>query len=504
MELLSARGLTKYFPETRTLANAGVSLSLASGELHAIVGENGAGKSTLARMIAGLERPDSGYIEARGRRLRGGGVREAEAAGIGFAPQVSLLAPGLSVAENLALGREPRTAGIFFSARKAYVEAALLVERYGFQLDPSATVSALSAAQRRQADIARALARGGDILILDEPTSILSEQEARELFARLRTLADAGTAVAFITHRVSEVAALADRITVLREGRVAASIAAGEADERTITELMTRSAAGIAAMPRPAAKKPRGAGSPAFEIEGLRLAAGAPPFSIALGSGEIVAVTAFAGNGLAELEALASGMRESRDGRVRIAGVDIGTVSRGVLRSELLAYAPSDREGSGICCDASIRDNALALRMREFRALDWIGRSVREEAAMAALRAFGVERDASESAGSLSGGNRQRLLLARELDRPRAAALLAEPLQGLDIRSREEAISRIRSLADAGTAVLILTSNVEDALALADRVVALYRGRTALEAVASEAGIGDIVAFMAGGARGAA
>jgi general nucleoside transport system ATP-binding protein len=504
MELLSVRGLSKYFPETRTPANDGVSLSLSSGELHAIVGENGAGKSTLARMIAGLTRPDSGIIEARGRKLRGGSVQEAEAAGIGFVPQVSLLAAELSVAENLALGREPRTGGLFFSARKAYVEAALLLERFGFPLDPGAKVSSLSAAERRQADIARALARGGDILILDEPTSILSEREASGLFARLRALADAGAAVAFITHRVSEVAAAADRITVLREGRVAASLAAGEADERRIAELMARGAARAAEPPRQNPAMPRGIAESVYEIEGVRLAAGAPPFSISVGSGEIVAVTAFAGNGLAELEVLASGMRTPGEGRARIGGEDIAELARGKLRADQLAYVPSDREGSGICCGASIRDNALALRMGEFRAIDWIGRRARDEAAKAAIRRFGIERDVSEAAGSLSGGNRQRLLLARELERPKAAALLAEPLQGLDTSSREEAASRIRSLAAAGTAVLVLSSSAEDALEIADRVVALYRGRAAYEARASESGLGDLVAFMAGGARGAA
>jgi simple sugar transport system ATP-binding protein len=362
MELLAARGLTKYFPETRTLANDGISLSLASGELHAIVGENGAGKSTLARIIAGLERPDSGEVAARGRPVRPGSVREAEAAGIGFAPQVSLLVPSLSVAENLALGREPRFAGAFLSTRKAYVDAALLMERYGFRLDPAALVSSLSVAERRQAEIARALARGGETLILDEPTSILSEAEAFSLFEQLRRLAGAGKAIAFITHRVAEVMAAADRITVLREGRVVASLASDETDERTIAGLMTRDAAYSEGAARPARRAGAGAAAPRLEMRGLRLAEGAAPLSISVGPGEILAVTAFAGNGLAELEAYASGSRSPREGRALIDGEDIGAVPRGRLRAEKLAYAPSDRERFGLCGSATIRDNALALR----------------------------------------------------------------------------------------------------------------------------------------------
>jgi general nucleoside transport system ATP-binding protein len=498
MELLAARGLTKYFPRTRTLANDGVSLSLASGELHAIVGENGAGKSTLARIIAGLERADSGEVAVRGRPVRRGSVREAEAAGIGFAPQASLLAPSLSVAENIALGREPRAAVLFLASRKAYVEAALLVERYGFRIDPDAPVSSLSAAERRQAEIARALARGGEILILDEPTSILSETEARTLFEQLRRLAQAGKAIAFITHRVSEVAAEADRITVLREGRVAATIAAGEADERTIAGLMARENASGAGNGRNSERMHAEAKALRLEIEGVRLAAGAEPFSLSARAGEVIAVTAFAGNGLAELEAFASGMRTPREGRVRIDGEEIASMPRGRLRSEKLAYVPSDREATGLCGSATIRDNALALRMREFRARDWIGSRVRDEAARGVIGALGVEGEVEDEAGSLSGGNRQRLLLARELDRPRSAALLAEPLQGLDIRSRKEAAARIRAIADSGSAVLALTSSAEDALLLADRVVALYRGRAVFEVDASEARVGDIVSMMAG------
>lgn len=502
MELLSARGLTKYFPETRTLANDGVSLSLASGELHAIVGENGAGKSTLARVIAGLERPDSGVVEARGIRVRPGSVRDAESAGIGFAPQVSLLAPGLSVAENLALGREPRRAGVFLSARKAYVEAALIVERYGFRIDPGALVSSLSVAERRQAEIARALARGGDILILDEPTSILSEAEADALFDQLRRLADAGKAIAFITHRVSEIMSVADRITVLRDGKVVESIAAAEADERTIAGLMTRETEG-----REDPKRTRSvggaiskAGSEAagLAIEGLRLVPDAEPLSLFARPGEVLAVTAFAGNGLAELEAYASGMRAPMEGRVLIDGEDLRLSKRGELRADKLAYAASDRERFGICRSATIRDNALALRRGEFRDLDWIVARRLDKAARAMVGDFHIEGDVRAAASTLSGGNRQRLLLARELDRPRSVVLLAEPLQGLDLRSRKEAASRIRAIAADGSAVLVLTSSVEDALDLADRVVTLYRGQAVLETEADGAKARDLVARMAG------
>jgi ABC-type sugar transport system ATPase subunit len=240
MELLAASGIRKYYRDTLTLANDGVSLGLSEGETRAVVGENGAGKSTLARILAGLVTQDSGEVRVRGKILRPGSVHEAEAAGIGFVPQFSLLAEDLTVAENLVLGREPRSLGLFVSRRKAYVETAMLVERFGFRLDPDALVSNLTAAERRQAEIARALARGGEILILDEPTSILSESESSKLFELLSRLSKAGKAVLLITHRLSEVLKVADSITVLRDGRVIAEVPAEGADE---TELRGRSRA---------------------------------------------------------------------------------------------------------------------------------------------------------------------------------------------------------------------------------------------------------------------
>ncbi len=459
-----------------------MSLDLERGKLHAIVGENGAGKSTLARIIAGLERPDSGSIVVRGREVRPGSVRAAEQAGIGFVPQVSLLAPDLSVAENLALGREPRSAGFFISPKRIYVEAALVMERYGFGIDPDARVASLSVAQRRQAEIARALARGGDILILDEPTSVLSEAEADRLFDFLRGLADAGAALAFVTHRVSELLARADWMTVLKDGRVAASMPAHEADEASIALLMSRSRADRASTCAYAARHadPGGAAGnrcAGLELRRLSLFPGAEPLSLKVGPGEVLAVTAFAGNGLQRLEDLASGMEEPVEGEVLIGGKDIRSMPRRLFRAEKLAYVPSDREGAGICLGSKARDNLLALRRGNYRIIDYLGSAKRDRDAAALALDFKIKGGMRESVSALSGGNRQKLLLARELERPKKALLLAEPLQGLDMGSRRDAIDRIRRAADDGAAVLLLTSSVEDALELADRVVALYRGR---------------------------
>jgi ABC-type sugar transport system, ATPase component len=498
MELLSARGLTKYYRETHTLAVDRASISLQAGEIRAVVGENGAGKSSLARMIAGIVRPDSGEILARGRRLKGG-VRAAESAGIGFVPQVSLLAPSLSVAENIALGREPRSMGFLLSRKKAYVEAALLIERFGLKLEASAPVASLSPPERRMAEVARALARGGDILLLDEPTSILSEAEAGTLFELLRRLAGAGKAVLLVTHRLSEVKAVTDAVTVLREGKVVADLRTEDCDEGRLSELMARlpglrlggervarqreellvdrlpAAAQVAERALVLEQKP------ALELKGLVLAPGAPPVSLNVFRGEVLLVLALAGNGLDALEAYASGLKPPRPGLALLQGKDMAAIPRSLLRSRLVGYAPSDRENLGLCLPASLRDNALALRGDEFGTLDWIGRSRREEAAREANRALGLSADPGAASSSLSGGNRQRLLLARELDRPRPALVLAEPLQGLDLEGQAQAAALIRKLADSGSAVLVLASSAEELGPIANRVIALYRGAISFE-----------------------
>jgi general nucleoside transport system ATP-binding protein len=512
MELLSARGIEKYFRDTQVRANRGVSLSLQEGETRAVVGENGAGKSTLARIIAGLLAPDSGELLARGKRLRGGSVREAERAGIGFVPQTSLLAEGLSVAENIVLGREPRTMGLFVSRRRAYVDSALLIERFGFSLDPDAAVSSLSAAESRQAEIARALARGGEVLILDEPTSILSEAEAKGLFDLLARLAGAGKAILLVTHRLPEVLAVADSITVMREGAVVAELGQAELNapgwgEELLSSLMARpprqasDRAGADALPLPlgpessgtspedgaaasegyAARQASRSSAPAFELRGLRLAPGAQPLDLSLRPGEILGVTALAGNGLKRLEDYASGMLRPDEGSISIGGAEIGSLPREDLRSRLLGYAPSDRESRGLCLPASARDNLLALRGREFAARDWLGKARRDRAAREAALLLGLDAAPGRRAASLSGGNRQRLLLARELDRPRAVLVLAEPFQGLDLASQEEVAEILRRRAEGGSAVLLLVSAVDEALRVADRVMALYRGEVAFE-----------------------
>jgi simple sugar transport system ATP-binding protein len=498
VELLACEKISKYFSETATLANDRISLSLEEGERRAVVGENGAGKSTLGRILAGLAMPDSGEIRVRGRSIERGSVRAAEAAGIGFVPQVSLLAGELTAAENIALGREPRAMGIFVSRRKAYIEAALLFERFGLSIDPEALVSSLSAAERRGVEIARALARGGEILILDEPTSILSEAESERLFELLGRLTDEGKAMLLITHRLAEVRRFADTLTVLRQGRVVADESAAHRSEDELSNLMAREAPSRKAggEGRPRAENARRPCAPMLELRDVIIAPGAKPLRLTVNRGEVLGVAALAGNGLGRLEDYASGLARPRMGELLVAGSHLHEARRRKIRQLVpgqasscirFGYVPSDREARGLCLSASVRDNILALRLREFRGRDYLGGRLRDKAALEAALGLGLLSEVQSTAGSLSGGNRQRLVLARELGSAnelssRARVLvLAEPLQGLDLAAQALVLERIRDLADEGAAILFLSSNVEEIITISDRVAALYRGEIAYE-----------------------
>ena len=496
MELLSARGVTKYFPETGTLANDGVSLALQAGEIRALVGENGAGKSTLARILAGLALPDSGEIRLRGAPVRFSGARDAERAGVGLVPQHSFLAEGLTVAEGMALGHEARRGGLLFDRRRAYVEAALLAERFGFQVDPGARVGSLSPAERRQAELMRALARGGEVLILDEPTSLLTESETEGLFALIRRLAEAGKGVIYISHRAAEIRAVASTVTVLRAGRVVVDRPLAGLADCDLSALM----AAASACANPGGPEGPGPGPVSIEARGLVLGGGGggSPISFAVRRGEILGLIGLAGNGLDRLEACAAGLRRPAAGEILVEGRPASRPGPR-FREEVLSYAPSGRDERGLCLASSTADNAIVLERRSFGPADWLGRKAREDRAREMVRRLGLSAGPRTRAGALSGGNRQRLLLARELDPRRPAALLCDPTQGLDVAAQAEAVSRILELKRSGVAVLLLSSNLDEMLLLADRIGVLYRGSLVYEAPnEGEASVASLAARMTG------
>lgn len=470
--------IRKYYASTGILAVDDVDFVVEAGRVHALVGENGAGKSTLARILCGFEVPDAGTIMVRDKTLRFSSHRDAERAGIGFVPQYSMLAPSLSAAENVALGHEPRRLGVFIDRRRVSYEAAMLSERFGFSVDQDAPVSELSLSERREVEIMRALARGGDVLVLDEPTSILGDAETKALFGLLKRLKDAGTGIVYISHRTREILDIADTVSVMRAGRLEGTYEARVLDEAQLAALIVGSA------PERSARRIAGQTGPVvFAMRGVRARRhGVPALvdaSIEVRAGEIAVVVALGGNGLDALEDVASGLAAPESGVVEVLGQDMRSMSPLELRTRTMAYLPTDREGRALCGRSSVAANAIAKRLPYYRFFEYAdGRKPHKDAG-AILESFAVTNWKRRRVDSLSGGNRQRVVAGRELEQRRPLVLAANPAQGLDSFARSMLFGRLASLRDQGAAVLVLTSDPEDALDLADRTFSLYRGALA-------------------------
>ena len=476
MTIVQVQAATKIFASTGTQALRQADLNLEAGAIHALVGENGAGKSTLARILCGFTALDGGQLLVDGSARHFAGHRDAELAGIGFVPQYSMLAEGLSVAENLVLGHEPRRFGFLYNRQRARRQAEQLCRQYGFSLNVDAPVYSLSAAKRREVEILRALARASRVLVLDEPTTVLSESESSHLLSLLKELKARGMAILYISHRAREILELADTLTVLRDGRVELVRPVAGLDECSLGQLIVNQSACPAFSP--AASVP---GAPVLELRGVEVAGlGADSLSgvdLIVHHGELVGVIAIGNNGLETLEAAASGSRLPDSGSVSIQGLPIAKIPHRQLRTRLLAYIPSRRDEQGLCLAMPIADNTLAKQLFFFRRADFLrgrqpARFVRTLLAKAAVKA-----NPANPGISLSGGNRQRLLLARELELQAPLLVAANPTQGLDSATRYRLLDEIQKQRDAGTAVLLLSTDMEDIAAVADRAFVLYRGR---------------------------
>jgi simple sugar transport system ATP-binding protein len=530
MELLGLNNIHKVFPSTATVALDGVDFTVKRGEVHALVGENGAGKSTLARIMCGLEQPSSGSIVVRGQRCQLGSFRDAERAGIGLVPQNSMLAANLTVAENIALGHEPRRWGLLYDHAKANYDLALLCSRHGFRLDPDTAVADLSNAQKREAEILRALARGGDVLILDEPTSILAEHESTALFGLIRRLKSAGAGIVYISHRAREILDLADRITVLRNGRVLGTMDAHGMAECDLAELIVQASSCNLDVTRQGEP-----GSPVLVFSKVSVRRQSSEdslteLSLSVHSGEIVGIVALGGNGLDVLEDLAAGLIKPDAGTMLIQDRSIDVMDRRDLRSHYMGYLPTDREGRGLCRSTRVRENILAKHLGLYSFLDYAAGFRPLKAAEKLLAIFGIVGSTDQDVMTLSGGNRQRLMAARELarpvlidrpdgtdapaagtDDPAAGAsiddqyqptlpliIAANPAQGLDISARDVLFKRLLAMRNRGSAILLLTTDLDELAMLADRSYTLYRGR--LQALDQTSGRGGSIAALLTGA----
>jgi simple sugar transport system ATP-binding protein len=476
---LALKGIRKRFGEVQALDD--VDLELRHGEILALVGENGAGKSTLMNVACGLYRPDAGSLEVRGRPVTLRGPRDAIALGIGMVHQHFMLVPPLTVAENVVLGQEPRRHGLL--DRAAMVRGVRdVAERYGFELDPDAIVEQIGVGAQQRVEIVKALYRGADLLILDEPTANLTPQEARDFLAVARRLAEDGRGVVFISHKLREVLAVADRVVVMRRGRkVWEGPAAGTREADLAERMVGQGFQGLA--PRPPARPPgvttllRAEDLRARNERGVECLFGV---SLALRPGEILAIAGVDGNGQAELAEVLTGLRPSLAGHVEMDGRDLTGRGPRAFRDAGVAHVPADRQRRGLCLDLSLEENLVLGRQDRPPFSQWGLRDfpAMREAAIRLTTAYDVRpADPSLPARAFSGGNQQKIILAREIDREPRVLVAVQPTRGLDIGAMALVHQRLRDERDRGRGVLLFSLDLDEILALADRILVLHGGR---------------------------
>jgi len=473
------RGITKQFPGV--LASDHVDFAVRSGEIHALVGENGAGKSTLMNILYGLIPSDSGEILIKGKPVRIGGPRDAISLGIGMVHQHFMLIPVFSVGENIMLGREPVTGLDFYDRARARSEISQLTKRFGLALDPDARTGDLPVGLQQRAEIVKVLYRGADILILDEPTGVLTPQESKELFGVLRGLVKDGKTIIFISHKLKEVLEISDRITVMRRGKVVGHLTTKETNEEDIATMMV----GRAVLLR-VDKQPAKPGAVAFKVEnltansetGVQILKGV---SFDLHQGEILGIAGVEGNGQSELMEVLAGSRRATGGRVLLGDRDVTTFDARTERDAGVAYIPEDRRGAGLVLAFSVAENTilgrertnlfswheLVLRLVAIR--DWARRLVKE---------YDIRTPSIETAArNLSGGNQQKVIVAREMGGKPKVLLAAQPTRGVDIGAIEFIHRQIVHERDEGAAVLLVSAELEEIRSLSDRIAVMYEGK---------------------------
>jgi ABC-type uncharacterized transport system ATPase subunit len=475
---LQARGMTKRFPGI--LANDHIDLDLKPGEIHALLGENGAGKSTLMNLLYGLYKPTEGHIYVRGRAAHFGGPSDAIAAGIGMVHQHFMLIPPLTVTENIMLGGESTRAGIVLDRGTAARRIRQLSTEYGLEVDPDAKIEDLPVGSQQRVEILKAFYRNADVLILDEPTAVLTPQEAQELFAIMRRLADDGKAIVFITHKLKEVLAIADRVTVLRHGKVVGTADPKTATETTLASLMVGRDVLLQVDKR--AAKP---GKPVLEVANLqvhdnRRHMAVDGLNLTVREGEIFGIAGIEGNGQTELVEALTGLRKPSGGTIKMDGKDVTHALTSSLIDNGLAHVPEDRHKYGLVLTYPVTDNTVLNTYDEAPFARGIIRHDRSilEFARRVVKQFDVRPARVEvQVRNLSGGNQQKVILARELSRQIRFLVAAQPTRGLDVGSIEFIHKQIVAQRDEGVAVLLVSAELDEVLGLSDTIGVIYKGK---------------------------
>lgn len=496
--LLEVIGVTKRFPGV--LANDDVSLTVNKGEVVALLGENGAGKSTLVKAVFGLVRPDSGEIRIKGEPIAYGDPADVIKRGVGMVHQHFQLVPVMSVAENIVLGGEPGRFGLI-NWKQAYAEVRALSERYGLEVDPTALVEDLPIGMQQRVEILKALRKEVDLLILDEPTAVLTPQETDELLMVVRALAEQGVGVVLITHKLREVMAVADRVVVLRNGKVVGTTSPKETDEEGLAQLMVgrnvvfRVEKGDA-HPGTAALTIR-----ALEVRDDRKLKAVNGVDLEVRSGEIVGIAGVEGNGQRELVEAICGMRPREMGEVLVNGIPTVAMHPHSVHLAGVSHVPEDREKHGLVATYSIEDNLILNQFdQEPFARGWIRNiSEIENNAKVVVKQFDIRTPSIKTrAGALSGGNKQKVVVARELSQELNVVVAAQPTRGVDVGSIEFIHKQLIAARDRGAAVLLVSAELDEILSLSDRVAVMSRGKIVAIMDAQGADRAHIGRLMAG------
>lgn len=478
---IEMKGITKIY-SNGVVANKDVDFSVNYGEIHAVMGENGAGKSTLMKMLFGMERPDKGQIFFEGKPVSIGSPAEAIALKIGMVHQEFMLVPSLTIAENMVLREEP-TKGFLLDHAKAVEQTAAISAQYNLPIDPNARISDLAVGMKQRVEILKALYRGARILILDEPTAVLTPQETDELFRQLVLLKERGHTVIFISHKIREIKQICDRITILKNGRGVGVYNVADISEGDISRMMVGRDVKMNLD-----KAPANPGKTVLRVENLCYGYGEgrlklDDVSFTVRGGEILGIAGVEGNGQRELVECITGLRRIQRGRVAIGGQDISRLSIRQIRDKTkTAYIPQDRLLFGVAAQGSIEENLLANRLDEpeFSRAGFIKNRTLTAKAKELVREFTVKCDSEKQPVSmLSGGNIQKVVVARELCMPRDLIIIDQPSRGIDVGATKFIHQKIFELRDQNTAILVSSADLNEIMELSDSLLVMYEGEIA-------------------------
>ena len=497
---LELEGITKRFPGV--VANDAVDLHVESGEILGLLGENGAGKTTLMNILYGLYHADEGRILIDGEPVVFDGPGDAIDAGIGMVHQHFMLVPVFDVTENVVLGSEPTSgpAGRI-DITEARREVQEMSDRYGLAVDPAAVIEDLPVGVQQRVEIIKVLFREAEIIVFDEPTAVLTPQEVEEFFEIVRSLKESGKGIIFITHKLGEVLSIADRIDVLRRGAVVGEAASDEVTRQQLADMMVGRAVDLGVD-----KAPAQPGEPVLTVEDLVVAddRGHPAVdgvSFTVKGGEIVGIAGVQGNGQTELVQALTGLRDPISGKVTVSGEDMTVASPRAMHRASVAHIPEDRQRSGLVLDFDVTENIVldSYYARPFSngiRMDW---PAARRSAQQLVEEYDVRTPSVDTvASSLSGGNQQKLIVAREFSRDLDLIIASQPTRGIDVGSIEYIHRRIVQERDEGVAVLIVSSELDEILALSDRILVMYRGRIVAETAPAETTMSELGLYMAG------